>query len=212
MTETFCERFKATEQKQDSNLLEIKLLEESALKKLLPLAEQPLERLSQRERLKVSRLRAAFPEQTKINSYTSSQKNVSSTTRADTASRSNQREQKLLLILALGNLFKTDVHKLRYTYYPRPILNPIEREDELKKRMNSIIVDLREKLGLAESYRNLFTKAGLRVQNIADFAQGEYTFFLSPMTTWNGLGDLSGTDRERVLVDRLSREVDPAFM
>ena len=151
-----------TEQKQALNLQEIKLLEDKGLKKLSSLTKIPLEQLSQKERLKATRVRETMKE-------------------TKEASEPQTDTLQLQLIVAFSPILKSALQKISYCLIDRPKIPYGLNREEVKHLLTELIDKLRAKMALPFSFRNLFTKDGSRVTSICDVIEGDYTFFFSPL-------------------------------
>ena len=154
---TFSERFKAKEQKQHTNLLEIQLIENKSLKKLLPIIGLPAHKMSQRERVKVTRLKEVYPE----------------------FSLPSKQDEHCLLFITLGPLYYLNVEKFKYTYRPKPAAKPLMKESSIKKELQELTKLLQEELGLTAKFKNIFKKDGTKVTDIYQLCEGDITFFIS---------------------------------
>ena len=132
----------------------MKLLQERAAEKLIPLTLQPFEKLSQRERAKVARI----GEQLKI--------------------KQTGPTGPLLLVVAISPLFYMNVEKMRYTYMPVPKVRSRMKEEDIKLQLLDTVARLQQMIGVPQKFRNLFTKQGRKVKTVYELLSGEVTFFL----------------------------------
>lgn len=196
------------------NLLDIKLAETAALKKHSGLLNTPVEKLSQKERNKVARLREVLqsPSSSKaaIDShgspslpyYSESSESQASLAKAQqpaiTLGKGKRLNQDLLLVVALEPSLFHAAPKLQYVYTSRPAAVSKVHLAELKKRFASFVAQLREKLGLPDKYRHLFSKTGDSVDSLADVIKGDYTFFISSQPSFDAIGEKSNSYRSIV--------------
>lgn len=158
----FISKFKTTEEKQALNLKDIKLIEERGIKKLSALTEIPLEKLSQKERLKASRVRETMAEQ-------------------NTQSSQPTRQPQLQLIVPFSPILKSSLQRISYCLIDRPTLPQNLNNEQIKKRFVDLVETLRRKMALPESFRNLYSKNGKKLSTIVEVIEGDYTFFLTPL-------------------------------
>lgn len=146
-------------------MLDIKLIEEASVFKLKELMNQPIERLSQKERLKVTRLAQTHPNLVD----------------------KSQPKKDLILVVVLDSLYLTKCHKLRYVYHPRPTLQKSIHVQDSKKLLSDVIEALRSQMGLSEQFRALFTKSGKKLSSVLELMDGELCFVLTSMLVFKGL-------------------------
>jgi hypothetical protein len=137
-------------------------MEEKGIQKLGELTRIPLEKLSQKERLKASRVKETIKELLPKNSE------------AD-------KFPQLQLIVPFSPILKSSLQKISYCLIDRPKISPGLNRDETKQLLVELIEKLRVKMALPMSFRNLFTKNCQRVTSICEVIEGDYTFFLTPL-------------------------------
>lgn len=137
-------------------------MEEKGIKKLGELTRVPLEKLSQKERLKASRVRESIkelmPHKQEVDKF-----------------------PQLQLIVPFSPILKSSLQRISYCLIDRPKIVSGLNRDETKQLLVEYIEKLRIKMALPISFRNLFTKNCQRVTTICDVIEGDYTFFLSPL-------------------------------
>lgn len=199
------------------NLLDIKLAETAALKKHSVLLDTPVEKLSQKERNKVARLRELMlaPATSTTAGFGSvggtglayhsestdsqiSHAKVLQQQAADAKSKGKSKNQDLLLVVALDPSLFHAAPKLQYVYTSRPPATANLHLVELKRRYAVFLAELRDKLGLADKYRHLFTKTGEPVDSLAGVIQGDYTFFISSQPSFDAEGERTNSYRSVV--------------
>lgn len=163
MMKTLKNRFTSSEQKEKTNIKEVKLLEERSAKKLIDLIKEPFEKLSQRERAKAARLKE------KLN--------------VDGQSTVGE----LLLIIAISPLYHLNVEKMRYSYFPKPKVKQNMREQDIKMGLLECIKQMQEMVGLTDKFRNLFNSQGTKIHTLYELVEGETTFFLSSTSRFSGI-------------------------
>lgn len=161
---TFSERFKTNEQKPLLNSRGIPVIESASLKKLLPIVQKPVNKMSQRERQKVSKLSDVF-----------SGKGSDGLPKHD-----------FLLFVTLGPLYYSNVERFKHTYIPRPTAKSLLKESVIKEKLVEFTKKVQEELGLNPKFKNIFTKDGTKIRNIYELCEGETTFFVSSMDFFIG--------------------------
>ena len=137
-------------------------MEEKAIKKLSTLTEVPLEHLSQKERLKASRVRETMLDL-----------KPTKTVRSETA--------KLQLIVPFSPILKSTLQRISYCLINRPKIPLNLNNEQIKKRLLDFVDSLIQKMALPDSFRNLFSKDGKKITTIVEIVEGDYTFFLTPL-------------------------------
>jgi len=155
----------AADLKKQTNVLDIKLIEEASVFKLKELMNQPIEKLSQKERLKVTRLAQTHP---------------------NLIDAKNSKKE-LILVVVIDSLYLTKSHKLRFVYHPKPVLQKSIHYQDSKKQLSDLVAEIRSQLGLSEQFRSLFTKSGKKLTSIIELVDGELCFVLTSMLLFKGL-------------------------
>lgn len=198
-----------SERVQETNQCQIKLLEDKGLRKLVALTNIPLENLSQKERLKATRVREIFKADSLKGSIVneanfkgspskglktgdSSAKKISRT--KSSRALSNVEAPQLQLIVVFSPIFKSPLQKITYCLIDRPKIPQGLNSRETKQRLIDLIEKLRTKMALPDSHRNLFARDCSKVNNICEVMEGAYTFFLSPMPNLDVLKTGDSTD------------------
>lgn len=160
MDKAFFNHFKASELKQQSNLLEVKHREQSSLIKLSYLKDTPENQLTQKLRAKRSKLVKDFPKLFK-------------------SSKSDQ----TILVVSLSPLFFLNVDRVNYCYMRRPVASDSMKKQDVIQLLENFKADLRKEMHASRKYKYLFDRQGGEYLNIYDVINGSSTLFISPLPT-----------------------------
>lgn len=165
MVKMFDKTFTAKQQRQDQNLQAIQDMESVALQRLLPMTEQKDTKVSQRERVKAKRLRETYLDQ----------------------DFNKNKGPDIFLFITLKPLYYLNVEKVQHVYLPKPQIRERLSNVEIKERLQQLVREVQEEIGLSYKFRNIFKRDGSKVWDLYDMYTGDNLFFISSKDTFIGL-------------------------
>lgn len=142
-------------------------MEEQGIKKLHHITNMSIEQLSQKERLKAGRVRETMND-------------IELTNQQLKNGKDNNKVQ-LQLVIAFSPILKSSLQRIQYCLIDRPTMPANLNKEQIRRRFVDLVSTLRDKLSLPSSYRNLYNKNGKKLSTIVQVAEGDYSFFISPM-------------------------------